>query len=260
MEPLQVYFYSSSHYCSHRGLAKETEKHLKDVPLLEVVIRAAGGKKLDEEILEFFEYDAKQSKGKGIFLLLLGDNNLRAPEFDRTIFLNFYRKLFELSDKLIPNGTLIINGILPNPNKTGYDQQAKMIDEEIKNMSYQHERVETVSLREQAFKIMGIAPENLYLKDQVHLNKRAEEQMGSLMAAQCKAAVCFQRMNLSPKHFSMFEIKSSFGSFGSRSFSQPRSSNHHHPRVQNAGWATLNVNKSQIKTTGHEDETSSRNN
>jgi len=184
-------------------------KSMNEVENIKVLIRARGGQKLDYCVLKNFKDDCLESQGQGIFMFLLGDNNIRAPSFRKEEFLDLNMDLFLTAKRDLPDETLIVNGILPNPDHPWFDQRAKNIDKQVKSLAEKYDNVETVDLKEQIFRIGGKSPRNLYMGDQTHLNQSAEKFMGPLLAAQCKAAICFQRMKMKPCHFGLFNLKPS---------------------------------------------------
>jgi len=183
-------------------------KSMNEIENIKVTIRARSGQKLDQCVVKNFRDDCLQSEGRGVFVFLLGDNNIRDHSgFTQDRFMNLYQDIFSWVKQNLPDGTLIVNGILPHPGHTWFDRRAKNIDRKIRVVAQNYNNIETVDLEEKIFQIEGKRPRSLYQGDQVHLSHHGEKIMGPLLAAQCKAAVCFQRMKMRPCHFGLFDQK-----------------------------------------------------
>ena len=207
---VKIFIYSSSHLTKRHQVLAPFLKEMNDIPNKVLLVRAVGGKQLDENVIYNVTHDMTNDKNC-IMIFLFGDNDLRSNVYDRNVYLNRVSQIFKLTQTPSFEGTLVWNGLIPNPENKRYNLEAKMIDQEVKFMALEFPKVETADLTEQFEKVQSINAESILGRDLVHFNEKGGFYMAKILGSQVKACVAKRRLKMDTQYFSVFNRKDRAG-------------------------------------------------
>jgi len=203
---IKILLYSSSHLTERHTVLSTFMKELDIIPDKSIMIRAVGGKKLDESVLYNVEEDIR-GWPNAIVVFLLGDNNLRDKGFHENEYIGLLERLFNLQSRL-DRGLIVWNGLIPNPlNWENYQKKALVLDQRVESLSKNFRKVVFVNLKSQFRENQWVSEHSILRQDGVHLNEYGGPAMARLLANEIKASVARIRLNLSIDSFRIFERK-----------------------------------------------------
>ena len=213
--PTFVRVHGSSHFGDHRGL-KVSMNTAYLGPQVYVNFDARGGKRLsDHDGTRFIIHEMQKYPGN-IFIVFLGDNDLRAeirahgtkatgdPTFNEYKKLMIAAKTHLYASNNNNGGMLVLCTLLPNFSNPEYEKLAKEVDRRVLSM-YPGMTVKVVNLRT----IMDMGGrrlcEWLYQRDGVHLSSAGNDRLGGALARAMRAAVAVRSGELRASDISLFE-------------------------------------------------------
>jgi hypothetical protein len=203
---IKIFVYSSSHLSEKHTIVSKFLRETEIIQDKTIVVRALGGKLLDDNVIYNAEEDVKNWPNS-ILIFLLGDNNLRKGRFVYSEFLKLVERVFKIEQKL-NQGLIIWNGLIPNAhNWDDYQRHAVVIDREIKDMSMGYEKVAFVNLKSQFKENQWVSEYKILARDGVHFNELGGRAMADILANEAKAGVVRVRFALGLENFKLFERK-----------------------------------------------------